>query len=69
MDKERESFEGLGELHRTLDDATEILALFVSLSVGQEAPPVSMMEAAGDTIDRLASWRASIGAVLAHSSD
>ena len=47
-------------LHKTLDDATEVLAAFISVAKSGEAPPVSLMEAADKTVDELAEWWARI---------
>ena len=63
-----DSLEGLGELHRALDDGTEMLAALVSLAVSQEVPPIRLLEAAGDAVERLASWRAGILDLLKHCS-
>lgn len=66
MNARTDSFEGLGDLHRALDDGTEMLAALVSLAVSQEVPPIRLLEAAGDAIERLASWRAGILSMLKH---
>ena len=69
MNDRTSSFEGLDDLHRTLDDGTEMLAALISLAVSQEAPPVRLLEAAGAAIDRLAAWRAGILAMLKQGTE
>ena len=54
MNGRTDGFEGLDDLHRALDDGTEMLAALISLAVSQEVPPVRLLEAAGDAIDRMA---------------
>ena len=51
---------GLSALHKTLDDATEALAAFISITKSGEAPPASLIEVADKTVDELAEWRARI---------
>jgi len=51
---------GLRDLHKTLDDATEALAAFISVARSGEVAPDSLMEAADKTVDELAQWRARI---------
>ena len=69
MNERTESFEGLDDLHRALDDGTEMLTALISLAVSQEVPPALLLEAAGDAIDRLAAWRAGILAMLKQGAE
>lgn len=46
-----------------------MLAALLSLAVSQEVPPVRLLEAAGDAIDRLAAWRAGILAMLKQGAE
>ena len=55
-----QSVAGLRGLHKTLDDATDVQAAFISVSRSGEAPPDSLMEAAAKAVDELAEWRARI---------
>ena len=69
MNGRTDGFEGLDDLHRALDDGTEMLAALLSLAVSQEVPAVRLLEAAGDAIDRMAAWRAGILAMLKQGTD
>ena len=51
---------GLSASHKTLNDATEALATFISITRSYETPPESLIEAANKTVDDLAEWRAKI---------
>ena len=55
---------GFHDLHKTLDDATEVIAAFISVARSGEAPPDSLMEAADKTVEDLAEWRARIKEVV-----
>ena len=46
-----------------------MLAALINLAVSQEVPPVRLLEAAGDAIDRMAAWRAGILAMLKQGTD
>ena len=54
---EKIDYLGLRGLHKTLDDATEALAAFVSAAKSGEAPNDSLIEAADKAVDELAEWR------------
>lgn len=69
MNERTDGFEGLDDLHSAWDDGTEMLAALLSLAVSQEVPPVRLLEAAGDAIDRLAAWRAGILAMLKQGTE
>ena len=51
---------GLHDLHKTLDDATEVIAAFISVTRSDEKAPDSLMEAADKTVNELAEWRAKL---------
>lgn len=52
--------EGLKDLHRTIDQATELLAAFVSLARSNELPPANIVELADQVTQDLAEWRAEL---------
>ena len=56
----KDDLEGLRDLRKTLDDATEAIAAFISVAKSGETPPDSLMEAADKTVEGLAEWRARI---------
>ena len=70
---DKDDLAGLSALHKTLDDATEALAAFISVAKSGETPPDSLMEAADKTVEDLAEWRARIKEVVEapalHSDD
>ena len=47
----------LRDLHKTLVDASELMAAFVGCANGNEQPPASMIEAASKSKEELAEWR------------
>ena len=57
---DQDDLASLSVLHKTLDDAAETLAAFISVARSGETPPDSLMEAADKTVERLAEWRAKI---------
>ncbi len=57
MDTASEMESELGDLHRALDDATELLAAFLSSARGGELPPAFIINATDQIIDRVAEWR------------
>ena len=48
----------LEDLHRTLADASEIMAAFLSMPRSDEKPLHSVVEAADQNVQELAEWRA-----------
>ena len=57
-EKHETGLSGLHNLHKTLDDATEVLAAFISVTRSNEKAPDSLMEAADKAVNELAEWRA-----------
>ena len=57
---DQDDLAGLSALHKTLDDATEALAAFISITRSGERAPQSLIEAADKTVEGLAEWRAKI---------
>ena len=53
----------LPDLQKTIANATEILAAFISLGRSDELPIVSLMEAAEKTLPDLHEWRKTIEAI------
>ena len=54
----------LDDLKRTLSDASEIIAAFISVTKGNEQPPESMLEAADSTLKDLVTWCNTIDGVV-----
>ena len=63
-EKHETGLPGLHNLHKTLDDATEVIAAFISVARSDEKAPDSLMEAAHKTVDDLAEWRAKLNEVV-----
>ena len=55
---------GLRDLHKTIDDATEVVAAFISTARSKETPHPSLMEAAEKVVGDLAEWRAALKEAL-----
>jgi hypothetical protein len=53
----------LRELHKTLADASEVMAAFVSVARSGEGPIGSLVAAADKSVDELAEWRSLIKSV------
>ena len=53
----------LRELHKTLVDASEVMAAFVSTARSGEEPIKSLVAAADKSVDELAEWRLLIKSV------
>jgi hypothetical protein len=56
---------GLEELHKTIADASEQLATFISCGNSGEVAIPSLIVAAEKTLSELAKWRAGLSGVLA----
>ena len=54
---------GLLNLYRTLDDGTEVLGAFLSVTRSGEKVLASLMQAADKTVLDLAAWRAALKGV------
>jgi hypothetical protein len=52
------------DIHKTLTDATEILAAFISVGRSDEVPPESLLQAAEQAMPNLANWRRSFRELL-----
>ena len=53
----------LEDLHKTLIDASEIMAACIGVLRGSETPPDNLIEAASRSVDDLAEWRTLIKTV------
>ena len=60
----RDDFSNLNDLRKTLADATEVLAAFISTGRSDEQPIASLMEAAEKTLPDLHEWRKTIEAAV-----
>lgn len=60
METASETEAELSDLHRALDDATELLAVFLSCARGKELPPALLIDSTDKVIDRVAEWRSII---------
>ena len=61
---EQDDFTGLADLRKTLADATEVLAAFISTGRSDELPIASLMQAAEKTLPDLYEWRKTIEAAV-----
>ena len=61
---EGNDFSGLAELQKTLADATEVLAAFISTGRSDEQPIASLIEAAEKSLADLTGWHDSLKGVL-----
>ena len=57
MESDYDDENGMGDLHRALDDAMEFLAAYLSYARGNEVPPKCLIDASDKAIDRVAKWR------------
>ena len=64
MDSTDQTMANLADLRKTLADATEILAAFISTGRSDELPIASLLEAAEKTLPELHEWRKTIEAVV-----
>ncbi len=53
-EKHETGLPGFHDLYKTLDDATEVIAAFISVTRSDEKAPESLMEAADRTVGELA---------------
>ena len=54
---DKDDLANLNSLHKTLDDATEALAAFISIAKSRETPSDSLMEGADKAVDKLGEWQ------------
>ena len=64
MESTVQDMTNLADLQRTLADATEELAAFISTGRSDELPIASLMQAAEKTLPDLHEWRKTIEAVV-----
>ena len=57
MESDYDDENGMGDLHRALDDAMEFLAAYLSYARGNEVPPACLLDATDMAIDHVAQWR------------
>ena len=65
MESTDQDMTNLADLQRTLADATEILAAFISTGRSEELPIASLIEAAEKSLADLTGWHDSLKGVLA----
>ena len=63
MESTNQEIPGLPDLQKTISDATEVLAAFISTARSNELPIASLMEAADKILPALHEWRKTIEAV------
>lgn len=54
---DKDDLAGLRDLHKTIDDATEVLAAFLSAAASAALPSEALVDAAHKTCGDLAEWR------------
>ena len=64
MESTDQEMTNLADLRKSLLDAAEIIAAFISTGRSDEQPIASLMEAAEKTLPDLHEWRKTIGAVV-----
>ncbi len=60
MNDDHDDLAGVRDLHKTLDEAIEVLAAFLSAAVAAEIPPVTLVDTAHQVIGDLTEWRATL---------
>jgi hypothetical protein len=53
----KDDLAGLRDLHKTIDDATEVLAAFLSAAASAEIPNEALIDAAHLIVGDLVEWR------------
>ena len=61
---DQEDLSGLSDVHKTLSDATEVIAAFIGAANSEEIPVGSSMEAADKTLADLVRWRPGLKGLL-----
>jgi hypothetical protein len=69
MNEVDDDLAGLRDLRGTLDDAIEILALFLSAAAGARIPTEAMVDAAHQVVGDLAEWRATLEDIAEREDD
>ena len=59
-----QAMEGLRDLHATIDEATEALGAFVSVTRSNELVPELLVEVANKVVSDLAEWRATLRQIV-----
>jgi hypothetical protein len=59
-----EDLSGLTGLHKTIGDASEVIAAFIGAGHSGEVPVDSLMQAAEQTLSDLMKWRSGLKGVL-----
>ena len=54
---DKDDLAGLRDLHKTIDDATEVLAAFLSAAASAQLPSEALVDAAHETCGDLTEWR------------
>ena len=69
MTKDTDDLAGLRDLHATLDDAIEILAMFLSAAASAKLPQEALINTAHQVVGDLAEWRATLQEIADRESD
>ena len=54
---DKDDLAGLRDLHKTIDDAIEIIAAFLTAAASAEIPDEAVIDAAHETVGNLVEWR------------
>ena len=68
MNDDNDDLAGVRDLHKTLDEAIEVLAAFLSAAVGAEIPPETLVDTAHQVIGDLTEWRATLWEITEQES-
>ena len=60
MNDDHDDLAGVRDLHKTLDEAIEVLAAFLSAAAGAEIPPEKLVDTTHRVIGDLTEWRATL---------
>lgn len=60
MNDDNDDLAGVRDLHKTLDEAIDVLAAFLSAAVAAEIPPETLVDTAHQVIGDLTEWRATL---------
>ena len=63
MNDDNDDLAGVRDLHATLDDAIETLAMFLSAAANAQIPAVSLIDTAHLVVSDLVEWRATLQAI------
>jgi hypothetical protein len=69
MHDDNDELAGVRDLHKTLDEAIEVLAAFLSAAASTEMPPESLVTTAHQVIGDLTEWRATLWEITDQEPD